>query len=51
MNYKNYHQEIEILQKHGPIYKSSQIITLDPIFENNLLRAGGRFKSIVQQNC
>ena len=42
---KSYHQETGILQKHGTIHRSLQIIALDPIFKGNLLRVGGRLKS------
>ena len=42
---ESYHQEIEILQKHDTIHRSSQIIALDSIFMDNLLRVGGRLKS------
>ena len=37
---ESYHQEIEILQKHCTIHRSSQIIALDPIFKDNLLHVG-----------
>ena len=46
------HQEIEILQEHGTIHISSQIIAVDPIFKDNLLRVGGSLKSTgLALNC
>ena len=49
---ESYHQEIEILLKHATIYRSSQIMALDPIFKDNLLRVGGRLKSTdLALNC
>ena len=49
---ESFHQEIEILQKHSTIHRCSQIIVLDPIFNDNLLRVGGRLKFIdLALNC
>ena len=46
------HQETEILQKHDTIHISSQIIALDPIFKDNLLRVRGSLKSTdLASNC
>ena len=39
---KSFYQEVEVLHKHGTIHRCSQIIFLDRILNDNLLRVGGQ---------